>query len=35
VTGNDVCGGEVSIFVNDEATPELGENQTCEGGVTG
>jgi len=35
IDGNTVCGADASIFVADTATPELGDNQTCEDGVTG
>jgi len=31
IAGNDVCGRDVSIYVAEDASPDLGENQTCEG----
>jgi parallel beta-helix repeat protein len=30
VSGNTVCGGEGSIVVLDGATPEIGDNETCD-----
>jgi len=35
VEGNVVCGGEVSINVADDATPLLGENDTCKAASKG